>query len=374
MRVLPIVLALSLPGMALAQTTNFKIYPGAVTAFDQTCTSFTSRCSLGAPGGEIFNEFPMQSVDANGAPTDFFRGVGETGLGQCSINGVFYITQDQNCVDQENYDIIVRPLDGGTNSGPDTANANAIIAPGAISLQTPPSGTPGACAWGITVTLTNPVAVPCASSIFAGMSLANNSAWVANGQSTQGSWLAGGGATAGDPGAADSAQISWQITAGGVAGQCGTKRVWDYGLITAGATLNTGVSHGDPICAVDPACGIGGLYPSNSARGDGLVLCARDASVPDGTPVFSFLSFGPSVINIPLVGILQKSIWIGPSPFVQISFGANTITGGEARDTAAFLAPGRLIGLSGSLWFQSVLNYPPLPLAFTNAAASKLTP
>jgi len=185
---------------------------------------------------------------------------------------------------------------------------------------------------------------------------------MADGQSLQGAWLQGGGAGSGDPGAWNAAEISWQLTAAGVVGQCGTKRVWDLGLSVDGATLNLGNRHGDPICPVDPACGIVG-------RGDGLALRVRDAGVPNGTGVISFIATTPAPVPLVLVGILDKSLWIGPSPFIQFSFGATAINAGQAIETPGFLAPGTLTTFRGTLWFQSIVNNGAAPLHTTNAAA-----
>lgn len=377
MRSFAFLVALGLPGLAAAQIADFKIYPGAVTQFDQSCTSFTSRCALGAPGGEVLQEYPMASRDVNGAATDFFRGIGQVSIATCQIDSIYYITQDQNCSDQESYDLIVRRLNPGSLSGPDTNNATAPLPPGAITLLTPPNGPPSPCAWAITVILATSVTVPCASSVFVGMSLANNPAWTADGQSLQGSWLQGGGAAVGDPAALDAAQISWQITPAGVVGQCGSRRVWDIGVSTKAPTAMTANIHGDPICSIDPATGIGGLYPSNSARGDGLALRIRDSAAfrPDGDPVLAFMSFSVSPIEIPLPGILSaNSIWIGPNPFIQIAFGSVTISGGVATLSPAFLAAGRNVGRSGFLWFQGLIARFGLPFPMTNAVAASLDP
>ena len=372
MRALPIVLA-GLPGIALAQSTDLKIYPGAVTRFDQACTSYTSRCALGGNAGEILQEYPMQSQDASGAATDFFRGIGEAAFPnqrRCSLLGVFYLTQDENCSTRETYDVVIRVLHS-LGRGPDPSNATAPIPPGSLRLMTPPNGQPIICSWGISVTFATPVPVPCDRSIFAGLGLAAAPLWTNDGQSLQGAWRGGGGATFGDPAAPNAPEISWQVSAAGVAGQCGTARVWDYGLMVGGPSLNLGNRHGDPICPVDPACGIGGLYPDGNGRGDGLALCVRDATAPNGTGVFSFIAANPAPIGITLAGILDKSLWIGPSPFVQISFGGTRIGAGQAVETPVFLAPGSLTGFSGSLWFQSIVNNGTLPLHTTNAAAFK---
>lgn len=372
MRALPFLLA-SLPGIALAQTSDLKIYPGTTTQFDQTCTSFTSRCALGGNAGEILQEYPMQSKDLAGAATDFFRGIGEAAFPnqqRCSLSGVFYLTQDEDCTTRENYDVIVRVLHA-SGRGPDPSNATAPIPPGALSLMTPPNGPPGTCSWGINVAFMTPVTVPCDRSLFAGLRLAAAPIWTADGQSLQGAWLNGGGSLFGDPAAPNAPEISWQVTAAGVAGQCGSARVWDFGLSVAGATLNLGNRHGDPICTVDPACGVGGLYPDGNGRGDGLALCVRDAQAANGTGVFSFIAATPNPAPLVLAGILDKSLWIGPSPFIQLSFGAATINAGQVIETPGALARGKLAGFSGTLWFQSIVNNGMAPLHMTNAAGCK---
>jgi hypothetical protein len=77
MRCFVLLVPLALSGAVLAQVTDFKIYPGVATQFDQTCTSFTSRCALGAAGGEYLQEIPMGGRDTIGNTNDFYRGIGQ---------------------------------------------------------------------------------------------------------------------------------------------------------------------------------------------------------------------------------------------------------------------------------------------------------
>jgi hypothetical protein len=355
---------------APAQRTDFKIYPGNATQFDQTCTSFTSRCALGAAGGEYLQEVPMGGRDTLGNTNDFYRGIGQDPAGAaCSITNIYFITQDQSCVDQETYNVRTRGL-ASNGSGPNTAATLFDSGP----LLTPPLGCCGQCSWGINLALTTPAAVPSAQSWFVGLLLASNSSWVANGQSIQGSWYVSN--TIGDVPRTGAGKIAWETKADGVTvGQCGTDRILDIGVTVVGPTLSYGNIHADPRCLVDPAHGAGGMWPSNTTRGDGLNVRVRDAAAPDGSPVLTFLSFSPiprqSEFSLP--GTLSGAIWIGPSPFVQTGFGTVAMLRGVADCAPVFLARPRLVGLAGPIWNQAIVSRPTLPLPITNAAATLLS-
>jgi hypothetical protein len=372
MRVLPVIAVLTLSGLGTAQLTAFKIYPGVAPAFDQTCTSFTSRCNLGAAGGEYLQEIPAGGRDSVGNTNDFYRGIGggDGPVQTCNIGSIFYITQDQNCVDQEAYEVHTRSLAGG-GSGPTTGAGGITFNSG--PLLTPTNGSPSPCAWGITLTLGTPSSVPCAQSWFVGTTLAANSAWTANGQSHQGSWYVAN--TIGDVPRVGAGKIAWEIKADGVTvAQCGTDRINDIGVGVECPTLTLGNIHADPRCPVDPAHGAGGLWPSNTARGDGISHRIRDAQAVDGTPVYTFLGFSLSPVGLCILpGILSKCLWINPAGgFIQTSFGTVTTTGGVADVSPAFMGRTRLVGIGGAIHTIGLVGGVP-PFPWTNTACSLLS-
>jgi hypothetical protein len=379
MRSLSLLVPLALSGVAVAQAlpADFKIYPGVATQFDQTCTSFTSRCALGAAGGEYLQEVPMGGRDTLGNTNDFFRGVGQNGTASaCEITNIYYITQDQNCVDQETYSVRTRRLAAG-GAGPATGAGGILFDSGA--LLTPPGGPPSPCAWGINLALPTPSTVPCGvgapanlGSWFVGTTIAANSAWTANGQSTQGSWYVSN--TIGDVPRVGAGKIAWEIKADGTTvAQCGTDRILDIGVSTALPTMVSANIHGDPRCPIDPAPGAGGIWPSNSSRGDGIVAVVHDdASVPGAHVAIAFMSFSFSPIAFPLPGILLGGILIGPAPFIQIHFGA-ALVNGRAVLNFPFMAPGRLRGMAGRLDCQGLTSRPSLPFPMTNAVCLSLS-
>lgn len=372
MRTHAILVLFGLPGLAVAQVTDFKIYPSGSTA---DCTSFASRCALGAGAGEVLQEYPMQSRDVLGGVTDFFRGIGQVDADRCELTHIRFATQDQDCSTQEVYSLRVRPLRGSAGgSGPDAA---VDLTGGTIVLLTPPGGEPHVCSWSVDVSLATPLAVPCSTSWFVGLALSAAPSWSGDGQSLHGAWYATG--SVGDVPAAGAAQISWQIDSSSRVAQCSSARIWDIGVSTECPTLVLGNIHGTQRCKLSPAFGAGGLWPDNSERGDGLAMLIRDSQAQIA---IVFIAAAPASTPIPLPGIFDCApLLIGPSPLIQVAFFL-PMFGGRAVFSPAYLGRGRLVGLAAGdpagadLWFQAATNKPRAggQRAFSNAVGVDLRP
>lgn len=348
-----------------AQT--FHIYPADATT---RCTTSASRGSLGTASGDLLQEYAMQSRTTAAVTTDHFRGIGQTTAGgvpgPCQVKSAYYLIQDNNCLDQESYSLRIRRLAVG-GSGPDPAASGLVVD---VPLLSPPGGS-GACAWGIAVVFATPVTVPCDRSWFGGLRLSAAAGFPANGLFLHSAAYAAG--TVGDVPRADASNLSWHVQ-GATVSQPGTAQALDISWsIGSCPTLVLANRHGTSRCGVDPAPGVGGIYPSNTLRGDGLCFQIRETVA---APVVVWWS--PVVATAPAGAAFFSCapLWLPLVPPPGTIASGMTISGGTTNLCPIITSPGLLRFLGGGttgpdLWFQAIVirSLSPVDLALTNAAS-----
>jgi hypothetical protein len=304
----------------------------------------------------------MGSRDTAGNANDFFRGIGQTGPGRCEIVGVFYYLGDADPATPETYRLRIRPL-AASGVGPDPTTALLDL-----PLSAPP-------VWNVNLMFTTPVAVPCARSWFIGIAMPATPRWPADGlEMNAAAYYAG---TTGDAPRQGAAKLYWEIDANGNVAQPTPERVLQIGVYTECPVLNLANTLTSNRCTYyNWLLGAGGLWPSNSARSDGIGLWIRDTPTKSVVPGVVLMSAAPAKTPIAFPGVVACApLWLDPTVLLATPVRAAGTSHGYAIVPLPFLGNGRLRGLSGPLWFQVIVGRTtPGGFPMTNAAATLLHP
>ncbi len=307
---------------AAAQTAanHFLIY-------NEVCTNFTSRGSLGMFGGNNLIQ----------VPGDRFSGIGhDASGGGTKLLGFRSILQDQNAATVEAYSYIIRADSGGA---PDPNAGGILFQTAAINS---PGGS-GILAWNVFTDLGTPAttALPTTpgTTFYYGMDW-GPSGWTADGLSTHiNTYYPLAGNTCGltrtdNPAPTGVPNLTWNLITGAAsATQPGVFRSPRYELKLEAAVLNLG--NVDTNLATDPtwtcfcgattrSFGCGGMYPQNGgSRVDGMDFRVRNFNYPMGLYAL-FLGEPGAAFN--LAPIFAGNLYLnlaGPNiPFTQLSSGS----------------------------------------------------
>lgn len=318
-------------------------------------TSFTSRGFLAAAAGELLQGYPAES----------FRGIGHTGSlpKESKVYAFGVITQDQDRTTSEAFRIVFRGVDNKTG-GPDTGPNGLLARTGVLNL--PSGGGTGPAVYSVTVNLgSEGVAVPGNHTFFAGLELAANSKWTADGQSVHASAYTEPSSAAGDPVRSGAPNNAWQVDANGVA-RMTTPRTWNYRLLTQRGAFQVGVLQS---ASGDGLYGSCGSYPD--AETHGLAFRLRDAAMAS-KPAAVYVSTA-LIGGAPLP--VDGHLWINPGTLVLVGTGTLDSAGALELKPSTF-APGNLKALKGfgNLAFQAVVDVGSgsLDLRMFNAHAANL--
>ena len=326
-------------GTSLFAQNTYVLYPDDA----RTATSSTTRYSFGTLAGEMLQQVPKTAL----------AGVGDNGTA-CQVTNMTYVMQDQNNATQESYSIIFR---SATGVGVPDVTAGGIIAQTSAMLS--PLGTGGVLAYLITATFASPLAVPCASDYFYGISFGAAPGWATNvdGISIHNAFNPPTGSF-GSNARSTAPTIAWQVFdpgTGTAAFQAASARVANMGLGTTQPVLAIG--NRDPLSTRSTGgidYGLGGLYPAvkSSPRDDGLDARVNDTPNNGGVAVIfvGLNSFGPAV---PIPGFSGR-VYLDLS-FPVIEFVAATISGATVGYGKVTLAPPGAIPASPgvTLYFQA---------------------
>jgi len=316
-RLAPIVLLASLTS---AQTNFFQLFPDDPS----TATSFTSRMSATGISVENFAGYEGKIL----------RGLGTNRAGTaCEVEQFRVVTQDENCIDQETFNLVFRRPDATGAPRPDPTVAGEILVTG--NLMTPPSTASGPCAWQLTIGVGAAVRVPCEGGWYPGIRYHAAPAWPTNGQSIHyASHLAS--FPVGDnprPGADD---MSWVVDVANAS----------VSRPASGRTPNLWIGASTAVCRVggnDPLntrqatptnYGAGGIYPRIT---DGLTVQHIDASNPGG--FFLVLLGIPGFPGGIKVAGVEGRFWLAPTPLFLLTVGA---IGSNGTGSVQIAAPGTL--------------------------------
>ncbi len=300
-------------------------------------TSFTSRGFLAAAAGEVLQGYPAEQ----------FRGIGHTGSlpKDSRIHAFGVITQDQDQQTSEAFRIVFRRVNNGTG-GPDTGPNGLLASTGVLNLPTG-AGT-GPAVWSVTVNLgAEGVAVSGKHTFFAGVELAANSKWTADGQSVHASAYTDPSSATGDPVRADAPNNAWQVDANGEARMV-NPRTWNYSLLTQRGAFQVGVLQS---ASGDGLYGSCGSYPD--AETHGLAFRLRDAAMANKTAAVFVSTALTGGAPLPVDGHL----WINPGTLLMVG-GGTLDANGVLELKPAMFAPGNLKALKGfgNLAFQAVVD------------------
>lgn len=322
-------LVLVLGGALTAQTSQFGIFPiNPSGPFNGTCTTFTSRGTLGANPGDVLLE----------VPGTHFSGVCQDAAGSGTLfNSFFYQTQDQNAATVEPYSMLVRSA-AFPGPGPDCTAAGIRMQ--VTGLSTP--GGAGTIQWAITTTLATPsTALPLCETWFMGAEVAPAPNWPADGQSFHiANHYLTQGLTGGNP-APNAPSLAWNCVAG-TANQPDGRTIRFY--VNSPASVLT-MANVDPTLAAHclataPApytntdTGAGGLWPQcqgTGARNDGLKARVVDASAPGGFYVV-FLGTPVGCPGLPVPALFQGALYLNPTALVQVASGSLDAAGTTIAD------------------------------------------
>lgn len=323
---LPLIAATTLAAQSV------EIYPGV--------TSFTSRGSLSVNAGEVHQGFHESH----------WKGLGDTGAG-AFLNGITYVTQDQNASTPETYDVVVR---GGTDAaGPDATAAGEFCS--IVGLTTPPSTVLTPAAWILTSNFTAPCRIPTKGFISAGLRLPANALWSSDGQSLHAS--AGRGPTTVQASDLLQGDHAWQILTGPVVNHPTSFRSWRVRLLFSTPILQNGTF---ATTTATYKRGMGGMFPSSTGSH------GWSTHVDGGTPFAGGVTgifASPVVVNpgFPIAGI-RGSVYLG-APLIAIATLPLSATG---TADLSIIDPASLL-TAVTLHLQAVLVDPTLTaIALTN--------
>lgn len=323
MRLLTVSLLPCLLG-ALSAQNEFGIFPRNPLGLNQTCTTFTSRAPLAMDPGDILME----------VPASHFSGVGHDAAGGGTlVNGVRYLTQDQNAATVESYSFVVRPQAAG--GGPD--RTTTIFSLGPLTL---PTGV-GTVAWMISPALGTPTtAIPQCNTYYMGATVTPAPGWPSDGQSFHiANYYCQANNNCGDnPAANNVPNIAWNINTASNQVLQPNQRTLRFYLLTPAAILNLG--NVDPTIATthclatapapytNTSYGVGGMWPgaqhATGPRNDGLNANVRDSASSGG---FFVVFFGVDLPcpGIPLSGLANGGLYLNPAlPLVPVASGSMT--------------------------------------------------
>jgi hypothetical protein len=338
---------------AQTQPEGIQIYPGLAT----DGSSFITRLGFNGGAGEALAEYPKSH----------FEGIGDMSLAggannpKCALAQVVLFFQDQNRLTAHTFGITMRPPASSGNA-PDTNNTNAIILFTNIPSPTTTTGT-GPVGWWMSLQFVNngvptPIATPCKSTVYFGMSFVANTAWPAtDGLSAYTAYYDPIGANV-PSGKGDNVaprknvpNLAWEVSGTPLAAkQPQVPQVLDYILGSPYSSIQVGARHkpGQSKHSTNDGFGVAGLYPSISGglngRQDGAIVRITDnrfASIGGQYGLYMSLSTGTS-LKIPplqLMGI-NGSIYLGPvGQFFLLS--GNLSTAG-AHTTFLLAPPGSI--------------------------------
>lgn len=322
-----------LTGCSFCPVASFEIYPGV--------TSFTSRGNIaGAASGEVHQGFHGSHWGC----------IGDSGSAS-SIIGVTYLTQDQNALTPELYDLVVR---SGTDSAGPTPGA-----PGELSTivgLTTPSGAATGAAWFITADFATPCAIPEKGFFSAGLGLGINPLWPADGQSVHASstqLTQQSGPHQGDH--------AWQILTGPVVSHPSGGRSWRIAPRVLTPILQNGVF---ATGGTAYSRGMGGMFPPMTTHGWSTHITA--GSKYAGGFAATFLSTGQLASTVQLGGF-GGSLCIDPATLVPLPL---LPLDGSGNLSVGIMDPvGGPFGLA-TVYLQAVVVSTNFDLHFTNMNGS----
>jgi hypothetical protein len=344
------------PCTLLALATTLVAQPPPLNAFHvySGSTSFTSRGFLAAAAGEVLQGYPAEQ----------FRGIGHTGAQpkESRIHAFGVITQDQDQQTSEAFRIVFRRVNN-KNGGPDTGPNGVLARTGTLNLPTG-AGT-GPAVYSVTVNLGEGVVVSGKHTFFAGLELAANSEWTADGQSVHASAYTDPSSATGDPVRSDAPNNAWQVDANGVARMV-NPRTWNMTLLTQRGAFQVGALQSASGDGIYGSCG---SYPDVATQG--LAFRLRDAVSANKAAAVYVSTALTGGVPVPVDGHL----WINPGTLVMVGAGTLDSNGDLELKPTAF-APGNLTALKGfgNLAFQAVVDVGTgrFDLRMFNAHASNL--
>jgi len=299
-----------------------------------------------------------------------FRGIGASSNTSCTVTGQFYVVQDNDSLTASPFRIILRsPV--APDGLPDGSAAGIIAVSG--TLNTPISSPGPAVAWAFTSTWATPVAVPCETGFYLGVSLppgatATDVLVVHTASAINTTTLTGDNPRLPTP--------KWHAARvdqpAGTATRTTSQRTLAMVALTDQATLNIG-NVDSTVGGGYTSFGIGGLYPAvkstTSTRDDGLACRVEDeTNVGGAASVFVSLGFLPGGVSFPGV---SGALWVDPTTFINVANGA--IPGATPAVFQTVMAPPGSIppGFGLTVMFTAV-TVGPGGVRFTNAQSTSL--
>ncbi len=327
MRVPVLGLLLALVPVLSAQV--IEIYPGS--------TNFTSRGSLGTGTGELLQGFHASQ----------WRAIGSVGVPGAFLRGVRYVLQDQNAAIQDAYEVLVRS--GTDPAGPATGSRGVLCSSGVLRL--PPAA--GPMAWTVTTRFVTPCAIPSDGFVAAGLSVAANPAWSADGLSVH-------MATLEQHVGPHRQDHAWEINgAAGAANHPVPPRSWRIALLSEGPIVQNGVFVAGTSEFIR---GAGGMFPPFGTHGWSTHV---DGGLTYGNGiarVFLVPQLLPQPVHAPFI---LGSIHAGPGSIPL----ATLFLDGNGRADLKVADPIRRFG--ATVWIQAaVIDNSLIRLAVTNANAT----